>query len=283
MSSSNRQDPTLLPPESEQVVAKVQERYSKIATGEITGCCSGKGCGSVQEEIATGIGYSTEDLAFLPEGANLGLGCGAPVPLLKLQPGETVVDLGSGAGVDAFIAARAVGPAGRVIGIDMTQAMLEKARAFAASSNFTNVEFREGRLEQLPVADSSVDAVTSNCVINLVPDKAVVFREIARVLKPGGRLVISDMILDGELPAPFVKSVLAYVGCVAGAMRREPYFAMLAAAGLGQLTLYRDVDYLKAANYTIDPELQALLDANSINAGASVGIVRSVTYGAKRV
>ncbi|MBP7149226.1 MAG: arsenite methyltransferase [Acidobacteria bacterium] len=280
--SSETRGKSRLPAAPDEVVAEVQERYSKIATGEISGCCSGTGCGSVQEEIAAGIGYSADDLAAIPEGANLGLGCGAPVPWLKLQPGETVVDLGAGAGVDAFLAARQVGPQGKVIGVDMTPAMLEKARAFAASSGFAQVEFREGRLENLPVADASVDAVTSNCVINLVPDKSAVFREIARILKPGGRLVISDMILDGELPASVRTSLLAYVGCVAGAMRREAYFEMLAAAGLGQLKIHRDVDYLKAAQYAVDPELQTILDQNGINVGSLTGLVRSVTYEARR-
>lgn len=280
--SSETRGKSRLPAAPDEVVAEVQERYSKIATGEISGCCSGTGCGSVQEEIAAGIGYSADDLAAIPEGANLGLGCGAPVPWLKLRPGETVVDLGAGAGVDAFLAARQVGPQGKVIGVDMTPAMLEKARTFAASSGFAQVEFREGRLENLPVADASVDAVTSNCVINLVPDKAAVFREIARILKPGGRLVISDMILDGELPASVRTSLLAYVGCVAGAMRREAYFEMLAAAGLGQLKIHRDVDYLKAAQYAVDPELQAILDQNGINVGSLTGLVRSVTYEARR-
>ncbi len=268
----------------EQLVDQVRERYGRIATGEISGCCGPTGgCCGVEGEVAAGIGYRADDLAAAPDGANLGLGCGAPIPLLALRPGETVLDLGSGAGLDAFLAARQVGPAGKVIGVDMTPAMLQKARELAASSGFTQVEFREGRLEQLPVADASVDAVTSNCVINLVPDKGVVFREIARVLKPGGRLVISDMLLDGPLPDVVAKDVLAYVGCIAGAMRRDPYFALLQAAGLGDVTIHRDVDYLEAAAVAVDPQLQAILDASGLSAGDLKGIVRSVTYGARRV
>src|SRR5262249_60141969 len=157
---------------------------------------------------------------------------------------ETVLDLGSGPGLDCFLAAEKVGETGRVIGIDMTPAMLERARANARKGGYANVEFREGRLEALPLADASVDAVTSNCVINLVPDKGAVFREVARVLRPGGGLVVSDILLDGALPAAIEKDILSYVGCVSGAMRREAYFALVGAAGLGGVEVLRDVDYL---------------------------------------
>lgn len=283
MNSDKSRGATRPPAVPERVVAEVRERYARIATGEISGCCSTACGGGVQGEIAAGIGYTADELAAVPEGANLGLGCGAPVPLLALKPGETVVDLGAGAGMDAFVAAPLVGPSGKVIGVDMTPAMLEKARAFAASSGATNVEFREGRLERLPVDDASADAVTSNCVINLVPDKAAVFREIARVLKPGGRLVVSDIVLDGDLPAAVAQDVLAYVGCIAGAVRRQTYFALLAAAGLGRLTVHRDVDYLEAASCAVDPELKRILDENGVVSGALKGVVRSVTYGAVRL
>lgn len=284
MSSNKGETPARLPSDPEKIVEQVQQRYAKIATGELSGCCSGEPswCGTTEEGVALGIGYSREDLATAPEGANLGLGCGAPVPLLALRPGETVLDLGAGAGVDVFLAARQVGPTGKVIGVDMTPAMVEKARAFAASAGYTNVEFRLGRLEQLPVAEGSIDAVTSNCVINLVPDKGIVFREIARVLKPGGRLVVSDIILDRDLPAPIAQDVLAYVGCVAGAMRREPYFKLLADAGLGRLTVFRDIDYLKSAGYAVSPDLQQTLDERGLGTQDLEGAVHSVTYGAVR-
>lgn len=269
---------------SESIVDKVRERYGRIATGAISGCGPTPSgcCGSPEMATALGIGYSKDDIDTVDEGANLGLGCGAPIGHLDLRPGEAVLDLGSGAGFDAFLAARAVGPEGRVFGVDMTPEMLDKARANAARMGLAHVEFREGRLEALPLDDASVDAVTSNCVINLVPDKAAVFREVARVLKPGGRLVVSDIILDGDLPPAVTNDVLAYVGCVAGAMRREPYFALLHEAGLGDLAVLRDVDFLEAAGYAFTPELRANLEAAGIRDENLRGVVRSVTYRARR-
>ncbi len=284
MSNGKDHDPARVPADPEKVVEQVRERYARIASGQLSGCCGAEPgwCGTTEEGVSLGIGYKAEDLAAVPEGANLGLGCGAPVPLLGLQPGETVLDLGAGGGLDAFLAARQVGPTGKVIGVDMTPEMIAKASQAAGSMGLGWVEFRLGRLEQLPVADASIDAVTSNCVINLVPDKRAVFQEIARVLKPGGRLVISDMILDGDLPAAVAQDVLAYVGCVAGAMRREPYFELLKEAGLGRLTIFRDFDYLKSAGYAVSAELQPTLDASGLLAADLQGIVRSVTYGAIR-
>ncbi len=266
-----------LPAEAEKVVDVVRDRYARIAEG--TSC----GCGCLGEAgSALAIGYSEADLATLPDGANLGLGCGAPVEALRLVEGETVLDLGSGAGVDAFLAARRVGPRGKVIGVDMTSEMVEKARAHAAKAGFDRVEFREGRLEALPVADASVDAVTSNCVINLVPDKAKVFREIARVLKPGGRLVVSDILLDGRLPETVERDVMAYVGCVAGAMDRREYFALLAEAGLGDVRVLTDVDYLEAAGYRFAPEVLDAMGRTDIDPSELAGKIRSVTYRAAR-
>lgn len=263
-----------VPQEPAKVVEMVRERYGAIASGKASGCCGDewKGEGTAEESIARTVGYTVEELSLLPEGANLGLGCGAPVPLLELQPGEVVLDLGSGAGIDALLAGRRVGPRGRVIGVDMTPEMIDRARANAERAGQPHVEFRLGRLEQLPVDDASIDAVTSNCVINLVPDKSRVFAEIARVLKPGGRLVISDMILDGDLPPEVTEDVLAYVGCVAGAVRREAYFDLLAAAGFGPAQILRDVDYLKSTGY-----IYAGVDHSGLD-----GIVRSVTYRAVR-
>jgi arsenite methyltransferase len=270
---------------SEDLVAEVRARYGRIAEGQESGCCGPKAttcCGSEEQAVALGIGYSPAELASAPEGANLGLGCGAPLAQLDLRPGETVLDLGSGAGIDAFLAAGRVGPGGRVIGVDMTPAMIERARAGALKAGLPNVEFREGRLETLPVETASVDAVTSNCVINLVPDKGQVFRETARVLRPGGRMVISDIVLDGRLPEALERDVLAYVGCISGATQREAYFAALEAAGFRSVEMLKDVDYLEAMLAAVPEEVGALLQRTGTRAEDVRGKVRSVTYRAVR-
>ncbi len=275
-------DETALPADPSQIVEKVRERYGRIAEGKESGCCptTSSSCGDPAAAVAVAIGYQGRDLETVPAGANLGLGCGAPIDVLDLKPGETVLDLGSGAGMDAFLAARRVGPTGRVIGVDMTPAMLERARAHAAEAGFTWVEFLQGRLEALPLPDGSVDAVTSNCVINLVPDKSVVFREIVRVLRPGGRLVISDIVLDGPLPEAVATDLLAYVGCISGAMQRQAYFALIEAAGLTGVRIHKDADYLAAGGYTFTDELQARLDESGVRLADLEGKVRSVTFGA---
>lgn len=270
---------------AEQLVERVRERYGRIAEGVETGCCGARvatACGDGDGVVSAKLGYLAKDLAAVPEGANLGLGCGVPLDFLELQPGEAVLDLGSGPGLDAFLAADRVGPAGRVIGVDMTPAMLERARRNAARGGYANVEFREGRLESLPLGDGVVDAVTSNCVINLVPDKAAVFRQVARVLKPGGRLVVSDIVLDGHLPEALEQDVLAYVGCVSGAVDRHRYFGMLEAAGLGPVEVLRDVDYLATTIDTVPDEAQAILDRTGIRREDVAAKVRSITYRAYR-
>src|SRR5208282_4235446 len=211
--------------EAEAVRAAVREGYGKIAQKD-SSCCKGVSCcGSNAEDstkLASYVGYSAEELAALPEGANMGLSCGNPTALASLRPGEVVLDLGSGGGFDVFIAGKKVGATGRAIGVDMTAGMLAKARNNAQSYRQTtaldNVEFRLGEIEHLPVADASVDAVISNCVINLSPDKPQVWREIARALKAGGRVAVSDMALVKPLPADVLKLVEALVGCVAGAV-----------------------------------------------------------------
>jgi SAM-dependent methyltransferase len=252
--------------QTERLVEIVRERYGKIAQSG-TSCCEPTSCGGSQI-----LGYEQKDLAKVPEGADLGLGCGAPIEKLDPRPGETVLDLGSGAGIDVFLAARLVGETGRAIGVDMTKEMLARARANAEKGGFRNVDFREGRLEALPVESGTIDAVTSNCVINLVPDKEKVFREIFRVLKPGGRLVISDIVLDGKLPEAIEKDVLAYTGCVSGALRRESYFGFVGAAGLTDIEVLKDIDYLATAG----------LESAFASFGDVRGKVRSITFRARK-
>jgi SAM-dependent methyltransferase len=223
---------------AEEIRKAVRDRYGDIASKAgtcclpSTGCCGGE---SLVENISLGVGYRPEDLEAVPDGANLGLGCGNPVALASLRAGETVVDLGAGAGFDCFLAAREVGATGRVIGVDMTPEMLDKARANARKGGYRNVEFRLGEIENLPVADNTADIIISNCVINLSPDKGRVFREAFRVLKPGGRLMVSDIVLLKELPAALHDSVAAYTGCVAGALRKDDYLDKIAAAGFGEV------------------------------------------------
>ncbi len=208
----------------------VREHYGEVARGEASGC----GCGVA--EAAQRIGYSKEDLEIAGD-ANLGLGCGNPLAQAEIAPGMTVLDLGSGAGFDAFLSWRKVGPSGRVIGVDMTDDMLKLARENAVKLGATNVEFRKGNIEQLPVDDNSVDLIISNCVINLSPDKPAVFREMARVLKPGGRFAVSDLVLISELPEAVARSISAYVGCIAGASRMGEYVRYALDAGLTDVTV----------------------------------------------
>lgn len=274
---------TLNPQDKEAVIGNVRGKYAAIAL-EGGSCCGPSGCGSGSEEAVTlDIGYSKKQLKAVPEGANLGLGCGAPIDHLALQAGETVVDLGSGAGIDVFLAADSVGPTGKVIGIDMTPEMLLRAQRNAAKAGITNAEFREGRLENIPVDSGTVDAITSNCVINLVPDKAVVFKEIARILKPGGRLVISDIILDKPLPPEIEKDVYAYVGCISGAAMRPDYFAMIEAAGLGDVEVLKDIDYGAVVIEHSRVEAERLAAKAGVPLDALRGTVRSVTFRARKV
>jgi arsenite methyltransferase len=229
--------------EDRDVRDTVREGYARIAekAGTQGGCCGPSPCcgSGGADRLARSLGYAAEDLSALPEGANLGLSCGNPSALAALAPGETVLDLGSGAGFDVLIAARKVGSTGRAIGVDMTPQMISAARANAAKVGAANVEFRLGEIENLPAADGSIDVVISNCVINLSPDKGRVFREIARVLKPGGRVAVSDMALLRPLPEEVRSDVLAYVGCVSGAVLLEEYIAQVRAAGLADIVVER--------------------------------------------
>lgn len=260
---------------NESTVDTVREQYGNIAK---TGNC----CSPVATVVSLELGYQQEELGQIPEGADLGLGCGAPLADLALAPGEVVLDLGSGPGLDALIAAGAVGEAGQVIGVDMTPEMLALARDNAAKAGMSNVEFRAGRLEELPVADDSIDAVTSNCVINLVPDKAQVFREVARVLKPGGRLVVSDIVLDGRLPESIEKDVYAWVGCVSGAAMREDYFGWLSDAGLSDIEILKDVDYGDLLRCVAPEQASELLSTAGVEWDEVKGTVRSITYRAHK-
>jgi arsenite methyltransferase len=218
----------------EEIKKTVRDGYARIVKTAGSCCFPSASCcggGQAVETISRDIGYSDEDLKNVPEGANLGLGCGNPIALASLRDGETLVDLGSGAGFDCFLAARQVGDSGRVIGVDMTPEMLDKARQNARKGGYANVEFRLGEIENLPVADSTANIIISNCVINLSPDKGRVFQEAFRVLKPGGRLMVSDIVLLKPLPAALKESIEAYIGCVSGADMKEDYLHAITEAG----------------------------------------------------
>ena len=209
----------------DQILESVRSKYGAVAESTLSTHHEGV------KAIAEAFGYSADELTSIPAEANMGLSCGNPTATANLRPGEVVVDLGSGGGLDVFLAAKKVGPEGRAIGIDMTPAMIERARANAASGGYTNVEFFESTIDRIPLPDASVDCVISNCVLNLAPDKPAVFHEIARILKPGGRLAVSDIALKAELPEALSRSLAAYVGCIAGAIRIDDYRAGLLAAG----------------------------------------------------
>jgi SAM-dependent methyltransferase len=232
--------------EQGEIRKAVRDGYGQIAKNSGSCCLPGASCdGGVSsvEKISQGIGYSPEEMQAVPEGANLGLGCGNPVALASLKEGETVVDLGSGAGFDAFLAARAVGKSGRVIGVDMTPEMLDKARGNARKGDYGNVEFRLGEIENLPVANRTADIIISNCVINLSPDKERVFREAFRVLKPGGRLMVSDIVLLNRLSDALKESIEAYVGCVAGAVMKEDYLQAIRGAGFEEVGIIDETTF----------------------------------------
>ncbi len=233
--------------EDKKIKKVVREGYAKIAKqGGSCGCEPVSSCcGSVNlaEDVSKKIGYTEEELTSVPEGANLGLGCGNPVALASLREGDTVLDLGSGAGFDCFLAADRVGENGQVIGVDMTPEMIEKARGNAEKGNYGNVEFRLGEIENLPVADNLVDVVISNCVINLAPDKRKVFKEVFRTLKPGGRLMVSDIVLLKELPDFIKNSIEAYIGCLSGAMMKDEYIGAIKAAGFQEVSVINETPF----------------------------------------
>jgi len=249
-----------------QIKKVVREGYAEIAKqgssccGPVNSCCGGT---DLAQDIGKSIGYTEEERKAVPEGANLGLGCGNPVALASLRDGETVLDLGSGAGFDCFLAANKVGETGRVIGVDMTPEMIEKARENARKGNYRNVEFRLGEIENLPVADNAVDVVISNCVINLVPDKRRVFAEVFRALKPGGRLMISDIVLLKELPASIKNSIEAYIGCISGAIMRDEYLRLIGTAGFQEVRIMGETPFPVECILN-DPTAKALIKSLGI-------------------
>ncbi|MBL7075134.1 arsenite methyltransferase [candidate division KSB1 bacterium] len=246
----------------EETKKVVREGYAKIAKQD-SSCCVpiDSCCGSTDlaQDISKTIGYTEEELQAVPEGANLGLGCGNPIALASLSEGETVLDLGSGAGFDCFLAADKVGKNGKVIGVDMTPEMIEKARENAQKGNYGNVEFRLGEIENLPVADNSIDVVISNCVINLSPDKRGVFMESFRALKPGGRLMISDIVLLKELPDFIKNSIEAYIGCLSGAILKDEYIEAIREAGFHEVNIVDETSF-PIEFMANDPTAKALID-----------------------
>ena len=264
----------------------VMERYGVIASEKSSCCRTVSTCETtdLREAISRKIGYTDEELNAIPEGANIGLGCGNPVALASLKEGETVLDLGSGAGLDCFLAAKKVGKNAKVIGVDMTPEMIEKARENAREGNYGNIEFRLGEIENLPVADNSVDVVISNCVINLSPDKKRVFQEAFRVLKPGGRLMISDIVLLKELPYFIRNSIEAYTGCISGAAMKDEHIDIIKTAG------FQDVKIIDETTFHIecmanDPIVNAIIERFKISPEKVKEVASSVVsikvYGVK--
>ncbi len=245
------------PSRDDQIRRSVRENYAKRVTSCAPGCGSGC-CSPGSETVSRAIGYNDEELHSVPQGADLGLGCGHPTALASLMPGEVVLDLGSGAGIDCFLAADRVGETGRAIGVDMTPEMIDRARENARKEDIENVEFRLGEIEHLPVADASVDVVISNCVINLSPDKPQVFREAFRTLKPGGRMLVSDIVLRGELPDAIRDSMEHYVGCLAGASRIDDYLGAIRDAGFRDVRIVKDTGAASSGNAE-DPGEQGTL------------------------
>jgi arsenite methyltransferase len=251
----------------EEVRKAVREGYAQVAKSSSSCCAPQTSCGcssNVAADVSKRIGYSDRDIESVPDGANLGLGCGNPIALASLKKGEVVLDLGSGAGFDCFLAANIVGKSGKVIGVDMTPEMIEKARENARRGGYQNVEFRLGEIENLPTADNSTDVIISNCVINLSPEKDRVFKEAFRILKPGGRLMVSDIVLMNELPDAVKKSVAAYIGCVAGASKKDDYLGNIKAAGFKEVNIVDETSF--PSTYGVkDPIIETLANDAGIS------------------
>ena len=250
----------------ETVKKAVRDSYARVASGSSCGCGSSSSscCSQIDtaKEISSNMGYSKEELEKIPEGANLGLGCGNPLALASLKLGESVLDLGSGAGIDCFLAANKVGPEGKVIGVDMTPEMLDKARENVLKSSYENIEFRLGEIENLPVADNTIDIIISNCVINLAPDKNRVFSEAFRVLRTGGRIMVSDIVLLKELPEIIKEDMAAYVSCVSGAIIKDSYLSSIKSAGFSDVKINEEINF--PLDYILGDET-ALIVKNNLN------------------
>ena len=262
----------------------VRKRYAKVAKRESSCCSSEQSCCGSSDTAQTKskqMGYTEQEINVTPEGADLGLGCGNPTALASLKEGETVLDLGSGAGFDCFLAANKVGKSGKVIGVDMTPEMIDKARENAEKGDYKNAEFRLGEIEHLPVADNSVDVVVSNCVINLSPDKARVLKDAYRVLKPGGRIAISDLALLKDLPEKIRNSVDAYVGCVAGALLIDDYKNIVEASGFQDVRLTVKGTFNSDDTNTKDTDGKATSDSSGENESLE-GSVASVYIEARK-
>jgi SAM-dependent methyltransferase len=259
------------PDDPDRIHELVREGYTRVVE-ERSASDSGRA-----DETARRIGYDEDQLAAVPEGANLGVGCGNPTAIDTLAPGETVVDLGSGAGMDAFLAARQVGPTGHVIGVDMTDAMLEKARENARKVGLENiVEFRKGQIESLPIEDASVDAIISNCVINLSPEKHRVYSEAYRVLRPGGRIMVSDVVLERELPDEILHSIDAYLGCIGGASLRGAYLETIEKAGFRDVKILKESSFVGSISFD-DPVIAEAMQRLGITIEQAKGYADAVT------
>jgi arsenite methyltransferase len=255
---------------TEQILETVRSKYAAVADSQLSTRNAGV------KAVAEAFGYTAEELTSIPAEANMGLSCGNPTAIASIRPGETIVDLGSGGGLDVFLASRLVGPAGKAIGIDMTPEMIERARTNAQNGGYQNVEFHLATIDHLPLADASVDCVISNCVINLAPDKPAVFREIARVLKPGGRLAVSDIALKAELPAAVAESMAAYVGCIGGAIKIDDYREGLLAAGFEHVEI---VDSGADLNAYAKVENQAGCCSPSMDTAGGLAVIEGACCG----
>ena len=247
--------------EEKEVKEYVKKRYGEIAQSRDS-CCATACCAPSTTDVALRISYSEEDLKNIPEASSMGLGCGNPVALASLREDETVLDLGSGGGINIFLAAKKVGAKGKAIGIDMTEEMVRKARSTVLEYGYANVEFRLGEIEQLPIEDSTVDVIISNCVINLSPDKEEVFQEAYRILRPSGRLLISDIVTEGELPEEVKKSFDAWAGCVAGALEKSQYLDIIRRVGFKDIGIVSEVTY----NIDVSKELSGKITSVQVEA-----------------